>query len=95
MVQFTLTETDKTEKKERMKIGLPQMQLEIRNPPQKTAAVCLELISRNFFTVWKIIDFPISQIIFATTLEKIVIFLQEIQFYVIKMTTKSFFVIFS
>ena len=36
MVQFTLTETDKTEKKERMKIGLPQMQLEIRNPPQKT-----------------------------------------------------------
>ena len=64
-----------------MKIGLPQMQLEIRNPPQKNAAVCLELISRNFFTVWKIIDFPISQIIFATTFkEKIVIFLQEIQF---------------
>ena len=52
------------------------------------------MISRNFFTVWKIIDFPISQIIFATTFRENCHFSARNTIFVIKMTTKSFLLFF-
>ena len=66
------------------------MQLEIRNPPQKNAAVCLELISRNFFHSVENYWFSHQSDYFCHPIKKIVIFSARNTIFVIKMTTKFF-----